>query len=423
MSLTSMIRCGKSTISLKRNSALLLLGAMALSFYGSVPVQAQVIIQGIWHSNTGDQLLNPSDNANYASSITPLINPCTSNTVDYRGSDCAWPIDSAEWPEPSLEFYVEAPYNTSAYTIIWQLAANYKDRANINNPQSQSATLSGSQPWTPNWNNREFGGSVAIRAQVKSSNSCSGLIGNLTFAIWGVNQDAGAQLRYAAQQTNSLQLGGAAWFLPNLIAVESGGLQFGYYSGGFHSSKQPLWGPPDGIGVMQVDRTVQGNAQYFTTENPYWNFMTNLQDGVDVLANLQQNSAPPSCDTNYKQVTNRYCKGYAYDFWDRQIYQACIKNGGSATPMQTNGPGTEYCNVNIPAAPGTTYTYCGFDYPQGNSSAYKDADWINDYNGVPCGYFISFDQTTNLWTINDSCTANGRSWHYVQDVCSTPPAY
>jgi hypothetical protein len=405
-----------STLLNGRRNGMLLTATMVLVFLQGITARAQVIIQGTYDSNTGNQLLNPNNAANYTSTVIPLINPCQTASSTYQGQTCAWPINSKQWPEPQFTFSVEAPYNTTSYDITWYLDSSYKDKAGFANTTSQSTVLAGNQSWSPTWNSHEFGGSVAVKAEARTTTECKGgIAGTLNFNIWGANQAASPQLQDAAAQYS------APWFMPNIIAQESGGLQFGYYSkGAFHSDKQPIWGAPDGIGVMQVDR--EPNPSYFTYEDPYWDFEVNVQDGIAVLNSKQQSSASP-CNTNQGEVTNRACTQYAYDFWDRQVYQACVHAGGSTTASRSGGPGTETCNKTVTAAPTTSYTYCQFSYPLTTADAYKDADWIQTYNGVPCGYFISWNNTQGQWQVTASQTCHGKTYSYVKNVCNATPVY
>lgn len=294
------------------------------------------------------------------------------------------------------------------------------------NTTSQSKTLSGNNCFFPaTSDDQPYGGHVIVQAVARLANSCNGgVTGTLIFDIWGVNQNNQAQLKPDADDYNSSILNGAGWFLPYLIGYESfdvtadiTGVQFKPSNG------HPLWGSPDGRGVMQVDRTeLPGD---FTDQGPYWNFDTNLYDGITHLAVLQQYSGG-DCNTNLGEVTNGDCQHYAYDFWDRQVYQACKQSGGSSTPVRSGGLGTEYCNVPIPSAPTLNYTYCQFSYPQTTANHYRDAEWIQTYNGAPCGYYIIWDnsiQPNGGWSIRETQTCSLGSFSYDKRVCTTPPAY
>ena len=425
-----------SLMRLEYTAVILLLG---LSLCCPRIAQSQVIVQGVFNSNAGQQLLNPYNQANVLSSLTPLINPCTSDNYNV-GVNCAWPINSQQWPLPQLSFHVEAPYNTSAYNVTWYLATGYTDPCwlSTRTPCPDGATpynigfsgsTTGDQPWSPTLQlyGSELAGSVSVQALVKPTNSCgNGVTGKLAFYVWGVNQDPQAQLKYAAQNVNNEALSGEAWFLPIMIGRESHGRQF--KAGQTTADRgHPTYGPPDGIGVIQVDRVK--HSQYFALdENPYWNFIYNLEDGADVLVHSQQYTGG-DCNTPQNEVKNNDCMHYAYDFWDRQVFQACVDSGGSTTPLQSGGPGTEYCNVAIPAAPTYTYTNssgvsCSFSYPQTTANSYKDALWIQTYNGA-CQYYILWQNRTRSragqWVVNETQACSGT--HYVKDVCTATPAY
>src|SRR5579864_584155 len=427
----------------RRPVVLLALAVMGFSLVAAERAQCQVIVQGVFHSNSGDQLLNPNNQANFAATITPLINSCPTNS-GFSGTNCSWPITATEtnqWPDPDFAFSVEPPYNTSAYNVTWSMVTRWTDPCAAKNcapgivssdTVSFSATLPGDQSWSPFLSpslpaNNQFGGSVAVQAQVKSANSCTNAVtGKLTFQVLGANPDPQAQVSFAAAEWNSGILGGAGWFLPNLIGQESKGLQFSVNTG------RPTFGAPDGNGIMQVDRKVIPQCYAKNDQNPYWDFSLNIADGMDTLARKQQNSGV-GCSTNLQEVTNSGCEAYAYDFWDRQVYQACVDSGGSTTPARNGGLGTETCNVpliRLPQYPAgsPTLTFCSFALSysdQTPSRHFQDLDWMQLYNGAPCGYFLSWDRTSRNWIFKTgSCTVGANTFrNYIVDVCQHAPAY
>jgi hypothetical protein len=424
----------------KKNALIMALLTLAWTGVSSLTALGQVIVQGTFYANSGQQLLNPSNKANAVSTITPLINPCPTSS-GYTGTGCSWPItlsETKQWPDPDIVFTVEAPYNTTAYNVTWKMTVTYSDPCALNSAVCNkhvvpadnlqySSTAPGNQTWSPflTTSGTEFIGSAKVEADVKSANSCNhGVIGTLSFEVWGVNQNS-SQTGGAANAANSSYLANQGWFLPYMIAQESlGGLQFKTSNG------HPLWGPPDGIGIMQIDRVV--NPQYYTNNNedPYIDFTVNAIDGAQILAAKQKNSAAP-CNTPTGEVSSS-CTKWAYDFWDRQVWQACEDSGGSTTPTRYGGPGTESCNKTVPqpqypgGAPALTHCTSALSWnEQTPNGHFQDLNWIQTYNGTPCGYFLSWDRKSRSWVFKTAaCVVGSTNYgNYVVNVCQHAAAY
>jgi hypothetical protein len=437
---SSWIRFGKP-------SAARILGALSLCLCSCLPMMAQsspVVIQGVFSSNSGDQLLNPNDSPNAASPITPLINPCASSN-GFTGTNCSWPItldETKQWPDPDLSFSVEAPYNTSAYNVTWKMTTTFSDDCVLSHCNATihpmtvtfTSTTTGDQSWSPFQSNplpsnTEFGGGVVVQAQVKSAISCANAqTGTLTFKVLGVNPDVQNQTAPAVAESSVGRFGRTIWFLPNLINQESGGRQINPNSGRPQAGST---GDGDDNGLMQISRSRMPKYYANNNEDPYWNFVANVEDGTDVLSQKQQNSAPP-CNTNQGEVTNSSCMSYAYDFWDRQVYQACVDSGGSATATRNDGLGTETCNVRLKSYPqysGPALTYCTSALSWSDQSPaghYQDLNWLQAYNGTPCGFFfLSWNRKTGAWDFHsEDCVLGSNTFrNYVVAVCQRPPAY
>src|SRR5579872_4672646 len=236
-----------------RSATILVMGMAVVIFCVPKLAHGQVTIQGTYDITFDPQPVTPN--------MTVNINPCSSNTGRTGTGTCSWPPTSESWPEPSFEFCVEAPYNTTAYNVSWTMNTDYVDThygaAGYHNTTSQSKTLSGNSCFFPaTSDDQPYGGSVIVQAVARPANSCSGgVTGTLSFDIWGVNQNNEAQLKPAAENYNSSILNGAGWFLPYLIGRESRDVNAGVTGVQFKlSNGHPLWGSPDGRGVMQVDR-------------------------------------------------------------------------------------------------------------------------------------------------------------------------
>jgi len=386
---------------------------------------AQIVVLGSYNNtSSGAVQLNPGALANYASTVVPLINPCTTQS-GYKGSGCVWPVNSKQWPDPQFSFTVAAPYNTTTYTVEWQMVVKYTDDGKYANSVTVgSTTLPGNQTFSPTFNAQAYGGSAEVQAYVTNARCTFKATGKLTFYIWGSNQDPTIQLKPTVAQYSTSTFGTSIWFLTYLLAQESGGLQFKTKNG------HPVWGSPDGIGVSQVDRKV--SASYFTVEDPYWNFEVNVKDGLLVLNSKRQNTSAV-CSTTTGDVTTA-CTGTAYNFWDREVYQACSSTtGGSKTPMRSGGIGTEYCNVNIPtptypAGSPSIALHCSAAMTWNTSSPlghWQDFDWIQLYNGAPCGYFLAWSTSSRSWVFKTGACVKGTKTfpNYIVAVCNHTPAY
>lgn len=176
---------------------------------------------------------------------------------------------------------------------------------------------------------------------------------------------------------------GMPWFVGSMISVESCYYddQFspneGFCSRSENHPGHPLWGSPDGIGLMQPDRTQDG--QYFINAT-YWNYAVNMETANDVL--------------NAK-------KSGAYTFWNNQVSQS------NSTP--------------VPTGLNTTCDGSYFSYPVTGSWSFEDAEWIQAYNGTwPNGYFIAWNEPSypGQWHINYPYVYNNHTYDYVHQVCN-----
>jgi hypothetical protein len=191
----------------------------------------------------------------------------------------------------------------------------------------------------------------------------SGAGGSFFFYIRGTNP-AAADLHTELHET------GVQWFFPSLINQESTGRQF-------DGSNLPLFGPPDGIGLGQLEPTS------YRQDQGYWNEVYNIGEAENLSAS---------------EATS------ALSFWNTQVAEA-----GSSHP-----------------APSQSLPYCQFSgSPSGSQHGWQDAETITAYNGTggtsvyPAGYYIVWsgtNATNGSWKYN---TLNGRS--YVGDVCNSAP--
>jgi hypothetical protein len=198
-----------------------------------------------------------------------------------------------------------------------------------------------------NWFGILEGGNATITWQFNGVNQQS-----FGFFINGNNPSAVAIDAYASS---------GPWFIRNLISAESSYRQYDVFG-------YPTFGPPRGIGLMQLDPPPR--------DADYWAWSSNVADGLFLL--------------NGKQAA-------AYASWNSEFSQMQTTTGGN--PVYP---------------PPTFYTYCAFQYPQPGGDSYADGDWIHYYNG---NYFIFFHPADtfgpNRWDID----TNG----YVQRVCNSAP--
>lgn len=139
----------------------------------------------------------------------------------------------------------------------------------------------------------------------------------------------------------------------------------------FDSLGYPLWGTPDGIGLLQLEPPNRTSV-----DQDYWSWPANVADGLSLL--------------------NRNQSG-AYNHWTAQISSAQADGG--------------------PNPPSLSGTYCAFRNPQNGGDYYGDADWIHAYNAY---YYTQWVRPAppNLgyWNM-DGYNHSG----YVQNVCNAAP--
>src|SRR6266567_228058 len=242
---------------------------------------------------------------------------------------------------------------SSCDTVSYVVDVNYTDQAGsttwaeydaLNEPGNQAVTVS----WSAT-----HGGGATVSWQFNGVNQSS----TLGFFINGSNP---------SPSTIDAYVSSGPWFIRNLVSQESSYRQydgFGY----------PLWGAPDGIGLMQLEPPSR-----ISLDQDYWSWPANVADGLTLL--------------NGKQPG-------AYNHWQAQLSN-WVNDGSS------------------PAVPSTYGTYCAFQYPQNGGDYYGDADWIHAYNG---NYFTLWVRpvpgvSPGYWSM-DGYNNSG----YVQKVCNAVP--
>ncbi len=161
-------------------------------------------------------------------------------------------------------------------------------------------------------------------------------------------------------------LGTSPWFIQQLANSESPGyLQF-------LGNGQPVYGPGNGYGIMQLDY-----------ENAPWELWTWTSN---VVVGLEQNTANnPRASAHWSSSVS------AWNSWNSAHPTAPVS-------MQSNlseGP-------------------CTFSYtPAAGQHPFSDAIWIKMYNSDAMYWYLTF--SNGAWVVN---TTNGSSFDYVFRVCS-----
>ena len=245
----------------------------------------------------------------------------------------------------------------SCDTVSYIVDVSYTDQAgNTTWAQYSAQNYAGDQPVTADWSGVLTGGSASVDGTSEGS--------TLGFFINGGNPPNSAVDAYASS---------GPWFVRNLIAWESRAWSLsptGQYKQ-FDAFGYPLWGTPDGIGLMQLEPLYR-----ISLDQDYWSWPTNVADGLNLI--------------NGKQSA-------AYNHWTTQINFAQMDGG--------------------PNPPSLYGTYCAFQYPQNGGDYYGDADWIHYYNS---NYYTQWVRPSppnpGYWNMDGYNHSS-----YVQHVCNAVP--
>jgi|GEM_PF-3486514 len=175
--------------------------------------------------------------------------------------------------------------------------------------------------------------------------------------------------------------GNPPWFLYQLIRQES----LPDFAQFRPSDSMPVWGAPNGWGVMQIE-----NAAY----EELWNWTANVTRGHVILEEK---------------------KGAAYPFWNAQVSQ--WQQWNAANPGQEVGVAPTPHTVN-----NCTFGMDANGLPPTGMRYFADAIWIKQYNGASLGNYIVWDNVTDPnnpnWRFNP---VNNLMRNYVSDVCGQIP--
>lgn len=239
--------------------------------------------------------------------------------------------------------------------------------------------------------------------------------GGQAFIDWSYNNGPQQQFPFCIRGMNpaeatvlsELQQYLAPWFLKNIFYhetrmaqfCEAGVMDVEYCLASNNNWGMPVFGPPGGYGLGQLDPPPGLDA--------IWNWKSNVAASISLLESKQ---GPPQLTTNND---NR-----AYPFWMRQIRDWNVYNANSPGPtapipqddLNPNSPGIQpQCRFTFAEAPitGVPGTYW-----------FGDAIWMKQYAGAPQNY-ISWDNLTDpnnpRWVIN---RANPVENNVVGEFCT-----
>jgi hypothetical protein len=238
----------------------------------------------------------------------------------------------------------------------WEMDIDYAGPGAYQYSCTLTATTAANGSWSigGTFGGQFCGGSAVVKGTYQ------GHTATLAFTILGQNAPAA---------TVKSTLGASPWFIQQLANSESPGyLQF-------QSNGQPVYGAPNGFGIMQLD--------YHNNVYELWTWTTNVGDGLSL--NTSNGTA-------------------AATFWASQLtawqkYNATP--GNEQVPMQANvsdGP-------------------CVFSYtPSGGQHPFSDGIWIKMYNSGSSYPFIQWAGSS--WSVS---LTNNYGFDYIGRVCSTTP--
>ncbi|MGH9397858.1 MAG: hypothetical protein ACRD18_13540, partial [Terriglobia bacterium] len=295
------------------------------------------------------------------------------------------PQDSNNYPMPKVAVYISNSTSfPTATQVDWTITVSYTDPYGLPlpTPYSYSGTTSPSSAiltmGAGSWD-QDVGGTATVTAILRD---CTGdEVGSsapFTFYILG-------KIQSEAQVDDNK--GGMPWFTGSMITAESCAAQNagqadqfsptnGFCSDSENAAGYPLFGPTDGIGLMQPDRS-QNPAVF--SDCTYFNFLCNMSSAEQVLTSKGSESEN-NWLTQYE--TNSHYTAVTGD----QGYPSCS--------FQTS---TE---------------------PLGDHS-YGDADWIQDYNTHSGGYYyLWWNASTHEWNFKYN-NPSQRGYNYVPEVCNS----
>jgi hypothetical protein len=250
-------------------------------------------------------------------------------------------------------------------SVTWKMRIDYNGHGRGDSdwfPSSSGTTLPATSTWNINFGSLTRGGTATLYYRYNSQAEKY-----FTFTIGGTNP---------SENDAKGKLGSDPWFLTRIARQESGIHQF--------SGSSPLFGSPNGWGIMQVDPP-PGPEQI-------WNWHANVQEGKD---RLEEKKTDPLHGLNHD--------------WDHRL-------------QEWNQWNQEHTDKHVDPPPDKAEgTQCTFKWNDGNYGSesvksFKDACWIKRYNGAAADYIFwdTRDRNNETWGYNND-------GGYVTAVCSKNP--
>ena len=283
---------------------------------------------------------------------------------------------------------------TSCDSFSYQISVTYSDQAGATtgtNVTFNAQDVPGEASSTVDWFSNFEGGNATISWQFDGTSEPS-----FSFKINGTNPSNSAVDSYLAS-------GGGPWFAQSLVAEESSAWYLGpsgQYKQ-FDSSGNPLFGTPDGIGLMQVEPPNRHNGDL-----DFWAWSEDVADGLSLLSAILASNGP---------TTGPYTN------WTNEYNDMITNTGGHPVPASWPSDCVTPANGAACAGFGPLRTfYCSFSSANANGSqnGFGDANWLHAYNG---SYFVSWVDATppaiGHWEYDALGPFNG----YVYKVCTSAP--
>ncbi len=295
-----------------------------------------------------------------------------------------------EMPTLRLEATVEPSAVQGQLTYAWRMNLGYvgntrNDRRTV--PEAAPDEVLGVTTWQPVWGNLVMtANQIEVQLEtflardrggpLRSTSSLANLI------IQGLNP---------ARADVEAAVAGGPWFVDAIVQQESTFRQF------LSSPGYPLWGTPNGYGLMQLDPP--------PTLATVHNWRQNVADG---LVRLNQHGV---------EAERRWTHPTA---GQRAQYEAYISNPNS-TPTQGFPACGNLANPCVPVHQDIQTGGCSFAHnPIGNQRSFRDGIWIKNYNGATTLWMVWRNNVPGVpyWQNNP---LNNRGEDYVSLVCSHIP--
>lgn len=277
---------------------------------------------------------------------------------------------------------------TSCDSFSYQISIEYSDQAGATtgtNVTFNAQDVGGDQSSTVDWFSNFEGGNGTITWAFDGVQQPS-----FGFFINGSNADNGSVDAY---------LSSGPWFAENLVAWESGAYKYAPYNQ-YHqfvaTPYDPVWGTPDGIGLMQLEPTNRASG-----DADYWSWPDNIADGLSLLSSIKSGNGP-------------------YNYWTTEYNDMISNTGGNPVPANWPSDCATHANGAVCGGYSAVTFYCSFSSANSNGSpnGFGDGNWIHAYNGY---YFVDWVDGTGGATGHWEYDVQGPNNGYVYNVCTSRP--